>query len=510
MEQTFLSIVGMIPIWAWALGIALIGLLPMLYNMLFHPLRHFPGPSMAGATLWWKAYKEVFLHQTLATELFDLHEKHGDIVRVGPNELHFGNPSAFHEIYNGSRRWDKDVGLYGTPGVRSGSFVTLKYDQAKERRAVLQPMFSKRAIKNIEGLVWKNADRLSAAITRGNAEDKSVDFLYAFRSFTLDTIMGFTLGDCINAVDAPSFADPLILAMDASLRALPLLKNFPLIRKLAYAIPPSLMMKTLPDPERLTPRIYQVRSLIQERLKAVIESPEKLDEAAHQTVFHRMLDKASYKSKVVPESGELHDEGLTLIFAGANTVADTLLMGHWHLLNQPKLLDQLRAELTTVWPDPNAHPSVQDLESLPLLTATIKESLRHIPSGVSLTRIVPPEGATISGRRIPGGTIVGMSILHVHQSEQIFKDALAFKPERWLVDDTKHLDEYLVAFSRGPRMCFGVNLAWCELYVAFATMIRRFDMALDKTTAEDMEWRECIAAYYPKRHLHAWCRPVEK
>jgi cytochrome P450 len=29
---------------------------------------------------------------------------------------------------------------------------------------------------------------------------------------------------------------------------------------------------------------------------------------------------------------ELHDEGFTLIFAGANTVADTLLMGHWHLM----------------------------------------------------------------------------------------------------------------------------------------------------------------------------------
>lgn len=57
-------------------------------------------------------------------------------------------------------------------------------------------------------------------------------------------------------------------------------------------------------------------------------------------------------------------------------------------------------------------------------------------------------------------------------------------------------------------MCFGMNLAWAEMYIALATMIRHFDLTIDGTTAEDMQWREFIAAYYPNRHLHAWCRPV--
>ncbi|MCJ1363275.1 hypothetical protein MMC16_002382 [Acarospora aff. strigata] len=417
------------------------------------------------------------------------HTRRCEIVRIGPNELHFGKPSAFHDIYHGSNKWDKDEGLYRTPGVRSGSFVFLKYKDAKERREVLQPMFSKRAIQNIEGLVWRNANRLASAITRANTGKSSIDFLYAFRSFTLDTVMCFTFGNCVDALDAPAFAEPLIVAMDASLRALPLLKNFPLIRNIAYSIPPSLIMNALPDAERLAPRIYR--------------NPEKLDEAPHQTIFHRMLDAKAHRSKTVPDSTKLHDEGLQLIFAGSNPVADTMLMGHWNILNQPELLARLKSEVLTIWPDLQTPPNLRDLEALPLLTATIKESLRHIPSGVSLIRVVPPTGATISGRYIPGGTTVGMAILHVHQSEEIFEDALSFKPDRWLSEDAKDLEQWLVPFSRGPRMCFGVNLAWCELYIAFATMIRRFDMALDGTTAEDMEWRECIAAYYPRRHLHA-------
>ena len=80
-------------------------------------------------------------------------------------QLHFGKPSAFHDIYNASKRWDKDKGLYRTPGVQSGSFVFLKYHEAKERRETLQPMFSKRAIQNIESLVWSNVSIDSGAIS---------------------------------------------------------------------------------------------------------------------------------------------------------------------------------------------------------------------------------------------------------------------------------------------------------------------------------------------------------
>lgn len=322
--------------------------------------------------------------------------------------------------------------------------------------------------------------------------------------------MSFTFGNSIDALDAPAFTDPLILAMDASLRALPLLKNFPLIRKITYKIPANLMLKALPDAERLAPRIFRVRSIIQDQLQEVLQNPEKLDEAPQQTVYHRMLDPEAHRSKTVPDVSKLQDEGLQLIFAGANTVADTLLMGHWHLLNQPDLLARLKAEIRTIWPDLHTPPTHGDLETLPLLTATIKESLRHIPSGVSLTRVVPSTGATISEHAIPSGAVVGMAILHVHQNEEIFADALAFIPDRWLKEGAKELEKWLVPFSRGPRMCFGVNLAWCELYIAFATMVRRFEMRIDRTTAEDMRWRECIAAYYPRRHLHAWCERVEE
>ncbi|EFR03752.1 averantin oxidoreductase [Nannizzia gypsea CBS 118893] len=511
--------------WMVALVLVLAVLLCLyrvLYNIFFHPLAKFPGPMLAGATSGWRAYKEVIKQETLAKELFGLHRRYGDIVRIAPNELHFGNPHAFHEIYHRSKRWDKDPGLYRTLGVKSGSFVFLKYDHARERREALLPIFSKKAIQSLEHLVWRNATRLASSITKAHAMQHSIDLLYAFRSYTLDIIMCFTFGNCVNALDAPAFRDPLILAMDASLRMLPMLKHFSLIRNLLYVVPADLVMGVLPDAKRLAPRLYQVRNLIQRQLQAVLQCPTKLDTVSHQTIFHRLLDPQVYRRKTVPSMMALQEEGITLIFAGANTVADTLLMGHWHTMQNPSLLTKLRHELVTVWPELNTQPALNDLEALPLLTATIKESLRFVPSGVSLTRIVPPEGAIISGQQIPAGTVVGMAILHVHRSTEIWgDDALEFRPERWLEgrekadsgdqssSQPKDLDHWLVPFSRGPRMCFGMNLAWAELYIGFATMIRRFDLAIDGTTAEDMEWRECIAAYFPRRHLHAWCHPAQ-
>lgn len=72
----------MMGIWMGVFVTLMMGLYPIIYNVFFHPLRHFPGPRMAGATTWWKAYKEVFQQETVAQLLFDLHRKHGEIEKA--------------------------------------------------------------------------------------------------------------------------------------------------------------------------------------------------------------------------------------------------------------------------------------------------------------------------------------------------------------------------------------------------------------------------------------------
>src|SRR4051812_7502857 len=104
-----------------------------------------------------------------------------------------------------------------------------------------------------------------------------------------------------------------------------------------------------------------------------------------------MLNLEVYRRKEVSDLTALYSEGFRLIFAGA----DTLLIGHWHIMQNPTLLTQLRRETVIIWPDLKTYPSLSGLETLPLI-ATIKESLRFILSGKLLTRVVPLEDAVIS------------------------------------------------------------------------------------------------------------------
>ena len=48
-----------------------------VYNVFFHPLRRFPGPTVAGASNLWKMYMEVVRRESPAHLLVQLHQHYG-------------------------------------------------------------------------------------------------------------------------------------------------------------------------------------------------------------------------------------------------------------------------------------------------------------------------------------------------------------------------------------------------------------------------------------------------
>ena len=74
--------------------------LPIFLILFYHfqsPLYRFPGPLVASFTNLYRlldAWRRA-PHLTLLS----LHKQYGDIVRLGPNVLSFGNPDALGEIY---------------------------------------------------------------------------------------------------------------------------------------------------------------------------------------------------------------------------------------------------------------------------------------------------------------------------------------------------------------------------------------------------------------------------
>ena len=102
------------------------------------------------------------------------------------------------------------------------------------------------------------------------------------------------------------------------------------------------------------------------------------------------------------------------------------------------------------------------------------------------------------GRFVPAGTRVGMSIYHIHYNESIFSNPRTFDPERWLkpANEIAEQNKFHVAFSRGTRACAGINLAYMEMYMAVAYIIRRFELTLAVTTAADMRWDDMVVPQF--------------
>lgn len=155
----------------------------------------------------------------------------------------------------------------------------------------------------------------------------------------------------------------------------------------------------------------------------------------------------------------------------------------YYLLTQPADLRRLKEELYSAIKDPNHLPPMATIESLPFLTACIKECLR-VSNGVS-TRLprISPQDPVLFEAKVPGssdskqyvippGTPMSMTGLLIHSDESIFPDPMSFTPQRWL--DDPHLGKYLVPFSRGTRQCIGMNLAYAEIYLTLAGIFRQY------------------------------------
>jgi hypothetical protein len=126
--------------------------------------------------------------------------------------------------------------------------------------------------------------------------------------------------------------------------------------------------------------------------------------------------------------------------------------------------------------------SKQDIQSLPYLSAIIRETLRiSMANPTRLPHIVPPSGftfplhssspsspssSTSSTIYIPPKTLIGCSAHSLHFSSEVFPNPHSFLPERWLSNVTPEMNTSFFAWGAGSRACIARNLATMELFMA--------------------------------------------
>lgn len=110
---------------------------------------------------------------------------------------------------------------------------------------------------------------------------------------------------------------------------------------------------------------------------------------------------------------------------------------------------------------------------MPLLKACVKETLRLRPVSIGVGRLTTKD-IIINDYQIPKDTMIITQNQVACVREEYFKDALQFRPSRWL-QNQNHKHRFIwLPFGHGTRMCLGRRIAELELYILICRLLRCF------------------------------------
>ena len=171
-----------------------------------------------------------------------------------------------------------------------------------------------------------------------------------------------------------------------------------------------------------------------------------------------------------------NDEAMYLATSIVAAGSDNVRMAHnvfmMAAVCNPEVMAKARTEIDSVCgPDANRLPDLADMESLPYISAILKECLRWRP----VVPLIPQHHSTkeihFDGYVFPAGTDFVINSLAVCGEVD---DPADFKPERW-ENREMNITDGLWQFGGGRRVCVGYKIAHQELFLAFAKSIYCFD-----------------------------------
>ncbi|KAL9078820.1 MAG: hypothetical protein Q9157_002261 [Trypethelium eluteriae] len=462
----------------------------VVYRLVLSPIAGFPGPKLAALSFWYEFYYDVIEGGRYTWKIRELHDKYGPIIRINPYEIHVDDPAFYADLYTGSTgkrdKWHWSMNMFG---MKSATFSTVPHDLHRERRAALNPSFSKAAIYHLEPVILALVDQLCDRLQEYQRSGEPANLGPIFAALTTDVVTEYAFGKSYQCLQAPDFNPQLHEAAQANTKTTVLAKQFPWIIPLSRSLPHWVV-------QAVNPLMMQMVHFTD--VQYVIETHNTASEKPKRpTVFHGILDSdTDPREKSILR---LMDDGISIIGAGVLTTADTLRIITFHILNRPEVLTQLQAELDAAIPDPTTSASLRLVEQLPYLSAVVSEGYR-IACGISsrLQRVSPHAPLTYGKWIIPAGTPVSMTIYLLHNRPDIFPEPHEFRPERWLTSQAERLDRYLVPFSKGSRSCVGMNLANAEICLTLAYLFRRFRLELFETTRADVDIEHDYFTAFPR------------
>jgi cytochrome P450 len=458
----------------------------ILYPAFISPLSKIPTPhpiaSVLPVWLWWKERTGTQAHS-----IFDAHQRHGPVVRVGPNEVHVASLDGLRVVFN-SGKFDRSdwflqfLNYNGTPNL----LTMLDSKRHATRRRIVSQVFSKSYILGSADMQRLSQillfDRLMPVFDGAAKTGQGVDMYEMGTAISAEFMSAYQVGtgNCLDIMRIGKEQERKVYLETSRKKVLELKGG-------------KQAAKDLED--QALEICSKVDDLLTSKSSANKETQSKGDDETASTypvVFAQMRSSIPEK-----EGTQTPQETLTLIASEFldNLEAARVGMGLTltyllHELSQrPAMQSALREEMMTL-ESPLTYPPGQNkissatlrkLDGLVLLDAVIKETLRaHNPILLPFRRIVPEGGASVDGYFIPAGVVVASSAYSLHMNSGPYPEPNKWDPDRWLnindaTDDqtSRKTDQgdaekgrsdhdprrWFWAFGSGGRMCVGNNFA---------------------------------------------------
>ncbi|WP_433684060.1 cytochrome P450 [Nocardia sp. CA-119907] len=329
---------------------------------------------------------------------------------------------------------DVNLGQFLGPG----SLFSLQGAEHRKQRKLLTPPFHGRRLAVYEALIEEETVRELATWPQGQ------EFA------TMDSMMRITLNVILRAVfgaEGREFDElrellPKLVLVGSALAALPVPRKF-LGRFGPWA------------------RFTAHRRHYDEIVGRLIDRAAADDRLADRDDVLAMMLQARYDDGTAMTHSEIADELLTLLTAGHETTATTLSWTVERLRRHPEVLARLVAEV--------------DEGGSALREATLLEVQRVRPVIDATARKIRAESMQLGRWTLPKGQNVLVSIRLVHDNEELFPNARAFDPDRFV--GVRPGTFSWIPFGGGARRCIGAAFATMEMNVVLRTLLRDFTLA---------------------------------
>nr|GAT44522.1 predicted protein [Mycena chlorophos] len=457
----------------------------------WHPLAHIPGPTLAKVSKWWAVRMLVKGDKYLVMK--ELHDKYGDFVRTGPNEVSIIHADAIRAVL-GTGGFQK--GPYYEPfsdsHLPSRSLLNLRGDAHANRRKIWNRGMSSESLKGYEGILADRVqimlDQFDRFVQQGSGKGM-VDMAAWCSYLTFDFMGDMAFGGGFDMLRDGEDRGGIFSIIKIGIKATAIIAQIPWIAPTVDLIP------------GLNSVMNALRNFAYSSASNRVKSGPKVNK----DLWYHLMDEDGHE-KVKPTMPEVLVDGVLAIVAGSDTSAFALSYFFWTMLTNPDVFARVKAEVDSVYPDPEAILRSERQNDLKFLNACLQETLRlfpPVPTGGS--REIPTgDPKLIAGKLIPQHTNVSLPAYVIHRSPKHFFPAPdTFDPDRWLrerKDSSEVLNQsVLLTFSYGAANCAAKHLAWRELIMATSALVRRYDMRFvpgKESGEEGKKWIETLGDIY--------------